>query len=160
MKRIGSLGVAFLFLCGCTPNLTEFRSAEGRFSILMPPDPEHKSLDLAGLNVKMYGKDAGSSGAFAVGFADAGNRPLDIGGCAGGVARTHGGTVLFNRPVTHNGLQGREFEVSITQPRSGYCSGRVFIYKKRLYLLLAVGSNYRLNSDGVQKFLESFKIER
>jgi len=109
MKRIRLLGVAaaLVFLCGCTPNLTEFRSAEGRFSILMPPNPEYKSMNLAGMTVKMYGKDAGSSGAFAVGYADAGNRPLDIGGCAGGVARTHGGTVLFNRPVSHNGLQGR-----------------------------------------------------
>lgn len=162
MKRIGSLvaASAVLFLSGCTPQLKEFHSGDGKFTILMPADPEFKSMYLGGVNLKMWGKEAGPGGALAVGYGDIAGRPFDIHGCAGGVAQTHGGSVIFNRPVTFDGLQGREFEVAITKPRNGYCSGRVFRYKDRFFLLLAVGNNFKLDNETVQKFLTSFKIDR
>jgi len=162
MKRLSLMVVGgLLILSGCSGSTPkEFSDTEGKFTVMMPGKPDKKVQQAHGLTLTMFGSNV-SNGAFAIGYADVPpGMPFDIAGCAGGVASTHGGKVLTNQAITHDGLRGQEFEVSVTTPKKGYCSGRAFMVGRRFYQVLAIGTDYQLSKPQVKSFLESFKVQK
>ena len=88
MRRFMLLGTAILMLslaCCNKVEFKEFSSPEGKFTILMPPNPEKKTQTVLGMTVVMYGKNV-NNGAFAVGYADIpAGRPMSLPGAVQGI---------------------------------------------------------------------------
>src|SRR5262245_27580611 len=57
------------------------------------------------------------------------------------------------------GTTGKEFEIKSTKPK-GYVCGRVIVINNRLYEVFAGGTDARLTSPDVRKFLDPFKLIR
>jgi hypothetical protein len=147
-------------LVGCNKvDFKEFSSSEGKFTILMPADPEKKTQTVMGMTVVMYGKNV-NKGAYAVGYADIpAGRPISLPGAVQGIAGSHDGKVLSENDYTIEGSTGKEFEIETGKPK-GYVSGRVILINNRFYQMFAMGTNARLASSDVQKFLNSFKLTK
>ena len=72
MRRLipGTLAAAVLMLAGCDkPNFKEFTAKDGKFSILMPGEPEKKTQKILNIDLIMYGRNV-RNGAYAAGYAD------------------------------------------------------------------------------------------
>lgn len=161
-RMLGPLTAAFFlcFLSGCGGvEFKEFTSPEGKFSILMPANPEKKTQDVLGQTMVAYGKNV-RNGAYVVGYFDVpAGVPVSLPGAAQGAANTAAGKVTTEREFTFEGNKGLEFEAETTKPK-GYVSGRVIVINNRFYQLLAMGNNARLTDGDVQKFLTSFKLTK
>lgn len=159
-KFLGCLAVAFALAlvpgCGKT-EFKEFTSPEGKFSILMPGDPERKTQDLLGKQLIFFSKNL-RHGSYGVGFLDIPpGFPINLPGAAEGATNAHAGKVTLQREYTFEGTKGLEFEGETTKPK-GYVSGRVIVLNNRFFQILALGSNARLSDPDVQKFLTSFQL--
>jgi hypothetical protein len=158
-------------------DLKEFAPSGGRFTILMPANPE-KYEWVDGMRFTQY-KVEGGGRAYVVGYADlvrGGGINLD-----GDVrelvrARNPG----LSRPIqSHNHWQGqaidpingkvryegsetlfdgwREFEGDISEP-PGYMAGRVLFSRGRFYFFYEAGRDARRTSPGTRKFIDSFQL--
>src|SRR5262245_46720368 len=160
MRRLilGALGLAVLTLASCNKlNFKEFTSQEGKFSILMPGEPERKSQRILNIELVMYGLDV-RNGAYAAGYADLPRgQSFSLDGAIQGVAGTHDGKILSTKDFTLEGSTGKEFEVESSKPK-GYISGRVIVINHRFYQFFAAGNNARLSNSDVRNFLDSFRI--
>src|SRR5262249_457403 len=159
MRRLiqGTLAAVVLMLAGCNKlNFKEFTSEEGKFSILMPGDPERKTQRIRGLEMVMYGMNV-KNGAYVVGYMDAPGRPLSLDGAIQNVTNEHNGKISSTKDFTLEGYTGKEFEIESKEPK-GYISGRVIVVKDRLYTFQAAGTNAKLSNSDVRKFLDSFKL--
>ena len=67
--------------------------------------------------------------------------------------------MLYKKKVTIDGIDGMEFEAEVTKPAKGHAAGRIFLHGKRVYEVVALGK-IRADSSKVQKFWDSFKIEK
>src|SRR5438093_1125700 len=85
----GALAAAVLVLAGCNKlDFKEFTSKEGKFSILMPGEPERKTTKIFNIDLVMYGIDV-RNGAYAVGYADfPPGTPLSLDGAVQGISGT------------------------------------------------------------------------
>jgi hypothetical protein len=162
MRRLvqGFLALALLAAAGCgTPEFKPFNSEEGRFTVLMPGEPQRKEMSVMklkciGFGVKVWG------GAYAVGFMDIPpGTPFSLDGAVQGLTRHHEGKVLSNKSFSLAGSVGKEFEIESAKPK-GYVSGRVIRYRTRFYQVLAMGTDARLTNSDVRKYLDSFDITR
>jgi hypothetical protein len=154
------LALLLVPLAGCgSVEFKEFNSPEGKFSVLMPPNPERKTQAAGKLNLVMYGVNV-RNGAYAVGYTDVPpGTPMSLPGAADGVANSHAGKVTSLTDFTLDGVTGKEFEAETTKPK-GYVSGRVIVVNNRFYQALAMGSSARLSDADVRKFLDSFKVTK
>jgi hypothetical protein len=157
MRRLiqGTLAAVVLMLGGCNKlNFKEFTSQDGKFSILMPGDPEKKTQKILKIDLVMYGKNV-RNGAYAVGYADIPpGQSFSLDGAIQGVSASHSGKVSSTKDFTLEGSTGKEFEVESGSPK-GYISGRVIVINGRFYQFFAAGSNAKLSNSDVRKFLDS-----
>ena len=153
-----TLAVLLLPLSGCNKlSFKEFSSPEGKFSVLMPGNPDKKTQSVEGLTVVGYGVEV-RNGAFAVFYADIPpGRPFNLSGGIKGAVAPYGGSVLSEKDYTFEGATGKEFEADAKNPK-GYLSGRMFVINNRWYQVVAMGGNARLSNSDVQTFLNSFKL--
>jgi hypothetical protein len=148
--------LALLFAGGTS--FTLFSSAEGKFAVLMPGEPEKKTKVVKGVKYVAYGASV-SEGVFAVGYSDFANpSAVNLSDSVNAIAKAHGGTVLSDGAYIFAGRPGRQFEARTTKPK-GYLSGRVMIVGGRYYAVTALGENARLRNTTVNTYLQSFKAK-
>jgi hypothetical protein len=142
--------------CGRKPEFKEFSSPEGKFSILMPGNPEKKEQNVKGIKMVSYGVET-KAWSYGVAYGDMlPNTTFSPSGAVQGIASVFQGKVLSEKDFTFEGATGKEFEIESTKPK-GHVSGRIIVINNRIYQYF-VGGNERLSGENVQKFLNSFKL--
>jgi hypothetical protein len=152
-----------LGLCGCNPKWEDFESIEGNFRCRMPGTVKTETMSRSFPGGTLTLKAAGVSrkdAAFMVGYADnpIPGRDFDYAAAIKAMAQTWRGEVLYQHSVAVDGIRGMEFEAKISYPGDGWAAGRIFVHKKRIYQLLALGENVRAESKEVREFWESFQL--
>jgi hypothetical protein len=73
--------------------------------------------------------------------------------------RAAGGKQLASASVTLAGkYPGREFAARFGGAKPGVLRARIFLVGKRLYLVMAIGTEVFVNSDAATAFIESFMV--
>jgi len=167
MKKLVSVFAVCVLCLGCgeTP-LTEFKSPDGKFTVLFPGTPKtSEQTGKAGVKVKSF-ECASSSGSFLINFYDSpvpiANdpalhdkfTPLEAQGLVTGLGGTMGPT---NVVKLQDKYQGVEYSSDVTKPRTGKLRGRTFIVDQRVYNLIVVGKEGTVNSELATRFFDSFK---
>jgi hypothetical protein len=148
--------VAILLASGTS--FTPFTSAEGKFTVLMPGEPEKKTKTARGVKYIAYGASV-SEGVFAVGYSDLTNPSgVNLSDNIKAIAKAHGGTLVSDGAYIFGDKPGRQFEARTTKPK-GYVSGRVMIVGSRYYAITVLGEKARLSNSTVQTYLQSFKTK-
>lgn len=132
----------------------EHQSAEGRFSVLMPPGTlKRESRTVDGVPLTMEAMKT-SDEVYSVVFGDvpAGQTfSLDKG--VAGVSESLGGRSFRLEGGAHD---WRDFEIEGT--KYGYASGRAVFTRGRVYLIVAMGADARLSSSQERRLVASFKL--
>jgi hypothetical protein len=142
---------------GAKRGFTTFTPPGGDCSILMPGTPTEQEIPIDGTKLKVYAVEKWRSG-YAIAYADLHGEPFNLQGAVDAIARAREAKVIVQRGDDFDGGSYREFELETKKP-SGCFSGRVLIYRDRVYQLFAYGSEARLANPDVKKFLNSFKLD-
>ena len=160
--RLLPLLAAVFLLTGCA-RWEDYSSKEGRYSVKFPGKVKTETRSLPtplGTLTMSAALTESKDDAFMVAYADLPRAAFDYKAAVQGMVNTWSGKVLYEKPVTIDGHEGYEFEAEITKPAKGYAAGRLFLHGKRIYQVVALGSKTRADSSKVQKFWDSFKIEK
>jgi DNA-binding beta-propeller fold protein YncE len=142
-----------------------FSSAEGRFAVSMPGTPRQSTqktgqapnqVDVHVFEVLVHSRDLG----FYVHYFEAAPG-LDDNEFTRRIRESipkdfPRGVITSDRPVWVNGLNGREFRVSL-QPR-GTLVRQAFLVRGRGYLVSVSGSNLNPDAPDVTRFFNSFRV--
>ena len=138
-------------------------STAGRFSILMPAEPnvEEEPVDTAaGKLINHIFLVQKGSATFYISYADYPQNDADpqrvLDGVRDGGINSIKGTLVSEKTITHKSYPGREFQVS-TQGEL-YMS-RIFLINNRLYLMFVVAPVGQLTDAEVNRFLTSFDLK-
>ena len=176
MRRTKALGVlpvllvAGTLLVGCGGTTwTEFTSAEGAFSVLMPGTPAEQTqaqdTDLGPIDVHMYTFEGGDV-AYLIGYnvfpaavIDASTPAAILDGARDGQVETVKGTLVNESEITLGTYPGRDLEIQV-EGSDGASSlrTRLFMVGDRLYQLVVAGPKGQSTSPDTIKFLDSFKL--
>jgi hypothetical protein len=164
----GSVLAVALLLAACYPELDwrEVTSRTGRYSVLMPAQPEHArrevvvggtTLSLSMASVRKEGLAFGT--AYAEIPAGRAQRAELIAAARDALVRNIDGRITADREVRLNGAVGREFFADGSvggQPMR--LAARVFASGSRFYQVVLVGRSDRLEDADVPLFLGSFRL--
>jgi hypothetical protein len=175
-KRIAGFAVAFFVVYFIMHNylgsdklapFKEFRSNEGRFTVLMPGEPksEDQSADTSVGNVKMFIFTAGSTKVgCVVSYADYPEqlinatdpqKVLDV-ARNGAISNVKGRLVRENKFDFH-GLPARD--VVIEMPNKIFVTTRLILAGPRFYQLMLIAPKDNSHEQDIAKFFDSFKID-
>ena len=144
----------------------EFSSAEGNFAVLMPGSPSYKkqssSTAVGPIDMHLFSLDLAKDAVYMVMFSDypdvVAQAPADKvldGGRDGALANTKG-KLIGEQSISLDGFPGREFTIEI--PGKGMMKLRAFLVRQRLYQVMAVGTNERIDQEDTGKYLTSFRL--
>ena len=166
--------VAVCIICGCSRHeWKEFSSAKGKFSVLMPGDPQeqHQVVNTAvgPIDLYMYTIDSGSI-AYIVGYSDypedfiKNSEPKKIlDGAREGAVRNIKGTLVASREITLEGHPGMEFAFDVPKrpefPYDGIGRSHMFLVGNRLYQCMVIGKKSS-SVEEVTKFVDSFRLSK
>ena len=171
MKKYVILFVlGMLLFTGCTtqepfepPQLEEFVSEDGSFSIMLPGKPEFETqtvdTELGDINYYSYSIEVGGVG-YVASYSDypeefieasAAEQLLD-GARDGSIV---GGTLTNEEIISINGYPGREFTVSF---REGIFRTRLYLVNNRLYNIFVRIPKNRMKDVTGTDVLSSFKL--
>jgi hypothetical protein len=175
-KRSGVVGVlplllvAGALLAGCGETTwSEYSSAEGAFSVLMPGTPTEQTqaqdTEMGTIDVHSFTFEEGDV-AYLVGYnvfpaavigAASSDSMLD--GARDGQVNAVKGTLVNEQKITLGAYPGRELEIQI-EDSDGTLSlrSRTFLVRDRLYQVMVVGPKGQSTSPDTTKFLDSFKL--
>jgi hypothetical protein len=167
MRKQCCLSAALLVLlaAGCKqPSWEQFTNQEGKFTVLMPGKPKYETRDKDQLKVHNFVVE-GRDYAYLVSYTDlprGGVDNLEAVYAEGvkGVAATQGGKILSQSDFTIDGHTGKSYEIEVTKPKAGFAAGRMVVIDGRLYQLLVMGSKIRATDADVNKFFDSFKVNK
>ncbi len=164
MKMRGWLAAAVvLFLGGCLEvHWQEYTSADGGFSVLMPGTPKKESQTVETKQGPITFNAAVVElphGAFVASWADLPPKiPMNLTRSVQEIADHYHGQVKEVHDAELAGSPGKAFVLKTERP-SGEAEGRIYQFKNRLYLLLALGSNAKvLGSRETERFFGTFKL--
>jgi hypothetical protein len=161
------------------PPWQTFKSAEGKFSVLMPTEPkvQVQDVDSSVGKLTLYSYGSSSKAAYLiVSYGDYPNEPTDaanaekvLDGVREGVVKGMEGEVLSGERIVLKGranagtalvdYPGREFTGKKMHEGSEiYFSWKVYLVGRRLYQLAALTNKADATSPDVQKFLTSFQL--
>ncbi len=164
MNRLMTFPAVTLLLLasGCSGKMDwqEFSDAKGKFSVEMPGKPKTETKSVAGHTLMAFPVEVRNAGYVASYVDFPPGTPYDYDGGINGIAAQYNGTVTSKKDFTLDGVTGKEYEMSITKPKSGYAMGRILYVQNRLYQVLVVGSSVRVADADVQRFLTSFKLTK
>jgi hypothetical protein len=159
------VAAAIVLSAGCSKlfkgsfNWQTFTAPDGSFTVELPGKMKQETRQQGGLTITMYGAEV-RNGMFGVAITDLPpGAPFDYDAGVQGVANSHAGKILRKGSWSINGHEGRSYEIEITNPK-GFGTGRMVVINNRLYQLLIMGSNYRESDAEVQRFINSFKVNR
>jgi hypothetical protein len=150
---------------GCGPNFTEYTSAEGRFAVRVPGAPRvSKEATPAGETVLTTVEQP--NGRYVVAWLDLKVEPDEgaakarerLENARDAAARSVGGTVLADRPLTLAGkYPGRDVIIELPG-KDDLARDRMYLVNGRLYQVTATGRRWWVESADTQKFLDSFRL--
>lgn len=156
-----------------------FNSAEGKFSVLLPAEPERQVQDLDSVvgKLTMYSYTClGKAGYLMVSYSDypreatdAANAEQILDGVVAGVQKSLAGEVFPSNKIVLKGsantgatpveYPGREFTgKKIHEGSEIFYSWKVYLVGRRLYQLAALTNKANATSPDVSKFLTSFQL--
>lgn len=144
--------------CGGKINWKEFSDPAGKFSAEFPGEPKKEVRSQMGLTMTMHLVEL-RNGAYGVSVVDVPpGTPINYPGAIQGMAASNDGTVTKQNDWKFEGATGKEVEMTIKKPKTGYASARIIVLNNRMYQVLAIGTNTSLDNADVKKFFDSFKI--
>ncbi len=144
-----------------------YHSEEGRFSVLLPDEPERKlqkvDTPIGTLYFIMY--SAGSEQIdFLVGYVDYPptmfeNADIEkmLDGARDGAVRNVNGILENEKVLDFHGNPGRELEIKV--PEEATIKTRIILIGTRLYQVMAVGESKRVLNKNCPQFFGSFKVD-
>ena len=159
---------ALLAGCGGT-TWTEFSSADGAFSVLMPGTPTEETqtedTDLGPIDVHLFTFEKGEV-AYLVGYnvfpaavVEAATPAVLLDSARDGQVETVKGTLVSETEITLGTYPGRDLEIQV-EGSDGTSSlrSRLFMVGDRLYQLVVGGPKGQSTSADTIKFLDSFEL--
>jgi hypothetical protein len=155
-----------LLLVGCGPNLTEYTSAEGRFTVRVPGTPRVTSKEEGAGSTLFLATVERPSGRYVVAYQDLKAEPNEGAAKAqerlekarDAATRSVGGTVLADRPITLAGkYPGRDVTFELPG-KEDLTRDRMYLVNGRLFQVTATGRKWWVESADTQKFLDSFRL--
>jgi hypothetical protein len=143
----------------------EFTSTDGNFAVLMPGSPtyEKKSQPTAmgPIDMHMFTIETRQN-AYIVMYSDypemilkaPADKVLD-GGRDGAVANTKG-KLVSDQSLSLDGFPGREFVIEI--PGKGLMKLRAYLVRQRLFQVMAVGTEEKIEHEDTARYLTSFRL--
>jgi len=162
--------VAGALLTGCGETTwSEFSSAEGAFSVLMPGAPTEETqtqdTEMGAIDVHSFTFEQGGV-AYLVGYnifpaavIEAASPAALLNGARDGQAKAVNGTLVNEQEITLGAYPGRDVEI-LVENSDGTSSlrSRTFLVEDRLYQVMVVGPKGQSSSPDTIKFLDSFKL--
>ena len=164
--RLLPLLAAALLLSGCRLNWEEYTSKEGGYSVKFPGKVKTQTQTVPTTAGPLTFHAAGTEGkdnAYMVMYANiprGAKKNFDYLAAIKAMVATWRGSLNYQRGVTVEGVSGMEFEANVTWPGKGRAACRIFVYKKKVYILGALGANIKADSDDVKEFYSSFKLAK
>jgi hypothetical protein len=175
MSSRSVLSIAILFAWSATLQsdevaLEEFTSKEGKFSILMPKEPNTGSLNvdspLGKLKMTLTEKEEGGL-HYAVVFAD---YPADkikgfdvdksLDGARDGSVKNSGGKLIQEKKITlgKGKYPGRELLIQLKDEKL-WMRQRIYMVGLRQYQVVLAGPEKRVKGKFADRFFQSFKLK-
>ena len=142
-----------------------YSSTAGRFSILMPAQPQvqEKPMDTpAGKLINYVFLALKGNAAYGISYVDYPSTITDpqavLNSVRDGAISGVKGTLTSGKEITHKGYPGREFQASI---QGGVYTSRIYLVKSRLYQMVVAGPTAQAQASAadVNRFLTSFDLK-
>jgi hypothetical protein len=149
----------------------DYKSSAGKFSIQVPSKPQEQSqdqqTDVGNIKLNMVIAEANDSGYF-VGYADFPNKianPADIqkglGDSVKGSVANLKGEIKSEKEYLLGDIPCRDFEAGgKVQTTDVSMKGRFCLADNRLYQVFALGAKDKISDTDVDRFINSFKVEK
>jgi hypothetical protein len=145
----------------------EFRSDEGRFTVMMPgkPKAQNQSLETAvgKIDMVMYMAGSGKAGC-AVAYADYPAQLVNstdpqklLEGATNGAVKNVNGRLVSETGTSFHGLPARDVWIEV--PKKFFITGRFIMADSRFYELMFITPTEKGHEEDIAKFLDSFKID-
>jgi hypothetical protein len=143
----------------------EFTSAEGKFKVEMPGSPREETLYAAGIPLTTYRIEE-KDGAYGVAYADL---PIPEGASSqqithmlnsardGAVQNVNGKFKGESQIRLEGKYPGREIRADLPVD-DGILKARMYLVKKRVYMLMVTGRSAWVNSANAKRFLDSLEV--
>jgi len=162
--------VAGALLTGCGETTwSEFSSAEGAFSVLMPGAPTEETqtqdTEMGAIDVHSFTFEQGGV-AYLVGYnifpaavIEAASPAALLNGARDGQAKAVNGTLVNEQEITLGAYPGRDLEIR-AEDADGIKTlhTRIYMVEDKLYQILVVGLEGQSAAEDTIKFLDSFKL--
>jgi len=176
IKRIAGFAVGFIIVfliiqifssTDKLPPFKEFRSTEGRFTVLMPGKPkrERQNADTAVGKVETIMFTAGPRKAVCiVAYSDypealisraVPDKVLD--GARDGAVNNINGKLISEKNISFHGLPARDLQIEI--PNKAFVNARLILKSPRFYQLMFIAPTNKSHEQDITKFFDSFKID-
>jgi hypothetical protein len=173
-KRVAGFAVAFFVVYFIMHNyfgsdklapFEEFRSDEGRFTVLMPGKPElqNQVTPVGKINMVMY--MAGTNNAScAVAYADYPAQLIDstdpqkmLEGAKNGALKNIKGRLISETSIDFHGLPAKEVRIEIQN--KAFATARFILASPRFYEIMFIASEDKGHEQDITKFFDSFTID-
>ncbi len=174
VKRIAGFAIGFIVVYLLIHTFTagnklapfkEFRSDEGRFTVLMPGKPELQNQVTPVGKINMFMYMAGTNKAnCAVAYADYPAQFIDstdprkiLEGAKNGAIKNISGRLISETSIDFHGLPAKEVHIEI--PNKGFVTARFILASPRFYELMFIASEDKGHEQDISKFFDSFTID-
>jgi hypothetical protein len=176
LKKLIGYAIGFLLVSGVIylikggdklKEFEEYYSADGRFSVLFPGEPEEslQSVRTAVGQINLVMLTAGSkTSAFVVGYADYPRNVVEssdpeemLDGARDGAVGNVGGRLTDETTLDFHGHPAREIRVEVAKKTS--IRARVILIENRLYQVMVVSKSARILDGKGSEFFDSFTVD-
>ncbi len=161
--------VAVLVSCG-TASSKEFRSQEGKFSVMAPLSLEEGdqtvSTQIGQIVAHLFVGEA-TDIAYVVSYADypeefvtQSNSDLMLDGASNGAVSNVNGKLVIQNVISLQNYPGREIVADVKSPdgTDGTMKGRLYLVGNRLYQVIVIATKGKVEVTKIDSFLNSFKL--
>ena len=160
-----------MLLVSCTAVASkEFRSQEGKFSIMAPlslkESDQTVSTQVGKIVAHMFMAET-TDVAYVVGYADypleivrQSNADLILNGASNGAVSNVNGKLVIQNVISLQSYPGREIVADVKTPdgKDGTMKGRIYIVDNRLYQVYVIATKGKVETTKIDDFLNSFKL--
>jgi hypothetical protein len=143
----------------------EFRSDEGRFTVLMPGKPElqNQVTPVGKVNMIMYMAGSNKAGC-AVAYADYPAQLINstdpqkiLEGAKNGAIKNISGRLISEASIDFHGLPAKEVHIEI--PNKAFVTARFILASPRFYEIMFIAQKDKGHEQNISKFFNSFTID-
>jgi hypothetical protein len=176
LKRVAGFAVGFIVVYAIINMFTasdklaqfkEFRSDEGRFTVLMPgkPKAQNQTMDtpVGKVDMVMYMASSGKAGC-AVAYADYPEQLINstdpqktLDGARNGAIKNVSGRLVSETSISFHGLPARDVRIEI--PNKAFVTARFILASPRFYELMLIAPTDKGHEQDISQFFNSFTID-